>query len=113
MTAQAERLLDHLSSAPDPLNWADLPSPAPAAPRRARANLNDPIYVGTVDAAQRGVMGPVVVGVEIDLDRPGQVQVGPFAMSAPEAARLGQMLTIAAGLLGAVARPLDPSRWRG
>lgn len=114
MTAPAESLRDHFSDVPpDPLNWADLPSPAPTAPRRPRANLNDPIHVGAIDAAQRGVVGPIALEVEIDLGRPSQVHLGPFVMAASEAARLGQLLTIAAGLFGEVARPLNPTRWRG
>ncbi|MDG4595517.1 MAG: hypothetical protein P9F75_07455 [Candidatus Contendobacter sp.] len=102
----------HAVSPPDPLSWADLPTDPPM-PRRAPPDLNDPIHVGTVHGSQRGVHGPIALEVEIDLDRPGRVQVGPFTLTASEAARLGQMLTIAAGLLGKVARPLNPARWRG
>lgn len=108
MTASAESLRDHFSDTPpDPLNWADLPT---TAPRRPRANLSDPIHVGAIDAAQRGVVGPIALEVEIDLGRPSQVHLGPFVMAASEAARLGQLLTIAAGLFGEVARPLNPTR---
>ena len=83
---------------------ADLPfgptDPPPESP------LEVPIYVGCVEAGQRGVFGPISLELLMDQHR---VELGPFILPARQAARLWRLLGLAVAALDASAgRPAAP-----
>ena len=80
---------------------ADLPfgptDPAPESPLHAvETALEGPIYVGCVEAGQRGVLGPISLELLLDRDR---IELGPFVLPRRQAARLWRLLALAVAVL--------------
>lgn len=104
---------------------ADLPfgddwSHADAAIRAEHAVTSAPFYVGSINAAQRGIQG--TVGVELHLAANGAwLDIGPFRITPREVTRLQSLLGIVTACIGqqpattppAPAPELTPEAGRG
>lgn len=76
----------------------DLPfGPAVPAPADPVAALDEPIYIGAVDAGQRGAFGPITLELML---AEGRVELGPFVLPSRQATRLWHLLGVALGVLG-------------
>lgn len=83
---------------PDDPALAALVRDAEAAMDAAAAqSLTAPIYVGGVDAGQRGVFGPITLELLLDDQR---VELGPFVLPKTQVARLWRLLGVALDVLG-------------
>ncbi len=81
------------------LPFGDDPSPTAAAIHAEHAVTRAPFYVGSLNAAQRGVRG--TVGVELHLAANGAwLDIGPFRITPREMTRLQRLLGIAAACIG-------------
>lgn len=109
MSAVAEPMRLDAETEADLLFGAD----PPAADALDQEALKRPIYVGAVDAHQRGVFGPVSLEIMIE---PGWIELGPFILPAREAKRLLRLLTVAVAatdptVLRAPASVARPAPW--
>jgi hypothetical protein len=99
MSAVAEKVSSFVLSAEeaDALGWVDLaePVPAPKPPRAPVADpANDPIFLGTVNASQRGVKGEVSLDVLVD-PTGAWIEIGPLHFKCGDAFFLGNLISIA------------------
>lgn len=62
--------------------------------------LDGPIYIGCVEAGQRGVFGPISLELLMDQNR---LELGPFVLPTRQAARLWRLLGLAVAVLDASA----------
>jgi len=97
----------------DALGWTDLPVEPASAPAVANDPAADPLFIGCVDAHQRGVSGPITLEVLLDADE-RTLEIGPFRLDRREAVALFRLLLVARALLAHPERlPPRPESGRG
>lgn len=90
----------------DALRWADLANVDDSTPKPEP--IEGPLFIGCVNAEQRGVNG--IMSLEVMLDFSGQwIEIGPFRLHHREATALCMILKV----VGAIGRRPLPESGRG